>query len=105
MQEIMFIFLVILGFWLWRDSMQAREQALAAGKRACEQLNAQFLDDTVSISKLRLCRTNSGTMALCRFYSFDFSLDGEVRRLGNISMRGQVIEDILLDIGQDTALH
>ena len=105
MQEIIFISLLVFSFWLWRDSMNAREKALAAGKRACKQFNVQFLDDTVSISGLRLCRTKYGTMALCRLYSFDFSLDGEVRRLGNISMRGQIIEDVTLDIDQETALH
>ena len=105
MQEIIFIFVVILSFWLWRDSLNAREQALVAAKRACKQLNVQFLDDTVSISRLRLCRTKYGTVALCRLYSFDFSLDGEVRRLGNISMRGQIIEDVMLDIDQETPLH
>lgn len=105
MQELLFIALVFFALWLWRDSLNARERALAAGKRACDQLNAQFLDDTVSISKLRLCRTKSGTVALCRSYSFDFSLDGEVRRLGNITMRGQLIEELVLDIDHETALH
>ena len=105
MQEIVFIGVLTFVFWLWRDSMNARELALVAGKRACKQLNVQLLDDTVSISKLRLCRTKLGTVALCRLYSFDFSLDGEIRRLGNITMRGQVIEDIVLDIDHDTTLN
>ena len=105
MQELFYIGLVFLLLWLWRDSMHAREQAIAAAKRACNRLEVQFLDDTVSIAKLRLCRTNYGTMALCRLYCFDFSLDGEVRRLGTISMKGQSIEDVVLDIDHITALH
>ncbi len=102
MQEILFLALLLFGLWFWRDSMKTREIAVNSAKRACLHINAQLLDDTVALSRLRLCRTNGGTMALCRLYSFDFTLDGEQRRLGNILMKGQNIMDIVLDIDQIT---
>ena len=105
MSEFFLLALLVFIVWLWRDGMQAREQAVAAGMRACKQIDAQFLDQTVVLSKLRLCRTNSGTMALCRLYVFDFTLDGEVRREGLISMQGQRILDLILDVDHTTALH
>lgn len=104
MQEFFLIGGLFFVLWLWRDGMKARERAVAASRRACQQMDAQLLDDTVVLNKLRLCRTNAGTMALCRLYSFDFSLDGEQRRSGSISMKSQGIEDIVLDIDQTTIL-
>ena len=100
MKELLLILSLFLVLWIWRDNLGAREKALSVSRRACEQLGAQLLDDTVSLVKVRLCRTNAGTMALCRFYDFDFSLDGEHRRSGSISMKAQRIEDIVLDIDQ-----
>ena len=101
------LYLVILGFivWFWRDSMQAKELAVKASSRACKQINAQFLDQTVVLTKLRLCRTKSGTMALCRLYTFDFTLDGQVRREGVITMKGQLILDLVLDLDHSTTLQ
>lgn len=105
MQDFLLLGILFFILWLWRDGMKTREQAIAASRRACEQYNVQLLDDTVVLIKLRLCRTNSGSMALCRLYSFDFTLDGEERRSGSISMRSQGIEDIVLDIDQTTILQ
>lgn len=78
--------------------MQAKEQAVSAASRACKQINAQLLDQTVVLTKLRLCRTNAGNMALCRLYIFDFTMDGDVRREGVITMKGQRILDLVLDM-------
>jgi hypothetical protein len=105
MQEILLILSLLFVLWLWRDSLNAREKAVTASRRACEQMDAQLLDDTIGLVKLRLCRTNAGTMALCRYYDFDFSLDGEHRRSGSISMKGQRILDIVLDLDQTTILQ
>ena len=105
MSEFLLLASLIAVIWLWRDGMQAREQANVAGLRACQQINAQFLDQTVVLNKLRLCRTNSGTMALCRLYVFDFTLDGESRREGLITMKGQLIVDLVLDIDHTTRIY
>ncbi len=105
MQELLYIFILFGVLWLWRDSSNAREKATSAARAACKQINAQFLDDTVMMVKLRLCRRNTGTVALCRLYNFDFTLDGEQRRSGVIRMKAQIIEDILLNIDQNTALQ
>jgi len=85
--------------------MHSRETAVFASKRAWQQLNAQFLDDTVVLRKLRLCRTQTGSMALYRLYSFEFSIDREARQSGRIMMRGHNIEDIILDIDEAERLH
>ncbi|MDJ0881929.1 MAG: DUF3301 domain-containing protein [Gammaproteobacteria bacterium] len=105
MREILLILALAFLLWLWRDSLKARERAIMVSRRACDQIQAQLLDDTVGLLKLRLCRTKKGTMALCRLYGFDFSLDGQQRRSGSVSMRGQGIEDLILDIDQSSTLQ
>ena len=105
MQEILLIVALFFILNFWYQSMKCREIAVAAAKRACSQINVQLLDDTVEVIRLRLCRTNSGTMALCRLYSFDFSMDGEQRHSGTVSMRGRKIIDVVLDIDQVTAIQ
>ncbi len=105
MHELLYILMLFGVLWFWRDSTNAREKATSAARAACNQINAQFLDETVMMVKLRLCRRNTGTMALCRLYNFDFTLDGEQRRSGVVRMKAQIIEDILLNIDQNTALQ
>lgn len=105
MQDFLMLLGLLAALWLWRDSTRSREQAIGLARRACLEIEAQFLDETVAISKIRLCRTNRGTMALCRRYRFDFTLDGEQRREGLITMQGHSILDVVLDIDRSTDLH
>ena len=105
MPEILLILIILALLWLWRDSARSRELAVKAARSACAQSRAQFLDGTVNLVALRLCRKSSGSMALCRKYSFDFSLDGEQRRSGTVSMRAQTIVDLVLDVDGETTVH
>ena len=98
MSELLYILLVLAVFWFWMDSSRSRERAVNAAREACKQAGVQFLDDTVMLAKIRMCRKSSGSMALCRSYSFDFSLDGEQRRSGSVSMRAQTLIDLVLDV-------
>jgi hypothetical protein len=105
MSEILMLAALAGVVWLWLDSTRSRERALAASRSACQQVNVQLLDETVALTKLRLCRTSKGTMALCRVYEFDFTLDGESRRAGLVVMRGQSIEDLVLDFDHTSHLQ
>ena len=105
MLEILLIASLFFILRLWYQGMKCRETAIGAAKHACSQINVQLLDDTVELIRLRLCRTNAGTMALCRMYSFDFTMDGELRHSGNIRMRGRAIDDIVIDIDHVTAIQ
>ncbi len=98
MSAFVYLFSFVLLFYFWYDSMRARERAVAAGAAACQRVNAQFLDQTVELKRLRLCRTSPGNMSLCRLYVFDFSIDGSNRREGVIKMMGQQVMDLVLDL-------
>lgn len=85
--------LVLLGIaallWFWLDGLRCKEIARAAGRHASEQAQAQFLDDTVELKKLRLRRSAQGTLTWHREYRFEFTRDGNYRIPGAITMLGQ----------------
>jgi len=83
--------------WLWYDSMRARERAVAAGRRACERDDLQFLDETVQIVGLRPARNGDGRLVLRRTYRFEFSDDGVRRRGGTVVMLGAEIASLHLE--------
>ena len=85
------------AFWLWFDSMRARERALSEGSNACRQHGLQFLDQTVECVSLRPARNEAGRMVLRRVYRFEFSDDGNNRRSGTIVMLGAEKESITME--------
>ena len=91
------IILVLAGVFLWLDSLRARERALNAGRAACERYQLQFLDDTVSVSRVRLGRDDEGQLRIARTYTFEFSDTGNNRRHGAIVMLGGELQDLQLE--------
>jgi hypothetical protein len=93
---LLLVVLVALG-WYWYAGMQAREQAIAVGRRACGDAGLQFLDESVALSKTRFARNGSGQLQFMRDYHFEFSDTGNNRRPGVIRMLGDRIEWVNLD--------
>ena len=92
------IFFSIVGIiWYWWNSVSAYEVAYKQAKLACKQLELQFLDDTLDVIKLRLCRHPHGYMQLCRTYEFEFSSDGDSRYKGYVKLSGLKYESIDMD--------
>jgi hypothetical protein len=92
------VFFFIVGIiWYWWNSVSAYEVAYREAKSACHRLNLQFLDDTLDVIKLRLCRHNKGYMQICRVYEFEFSSDGDSRYKGFITISGKTFEQINMD--------
>src|SRR5215470_2407277 len=97
MWEAAAILLLIAGIFLWLDSLRARERAVRAGKSACQRYELQFLDDTVSFTKMRLARDEEGQLKIARTYTFEFSDTGNNRRHGAIVMLGGQMQDLQLE--------
>jgi hypothetical protein len=97
MREGAAIVLIAAGVFLWLDSLRARERAVRAGRAACERYALQFLDDTVSFSRMRLRRDGEGQLRIARTYTFEFSDTGNNRRHGAIVMLGGELEDLQLE--------
>ena len=92
---------VFLGFavlvWFWMDALRCKEIARSAGLRACQQVEAQFLDDTVAITRLRLRRDARGQLALYREYRFEFTRNRDYRLRGEIVMLGRRVLRLALE--------
>jgi hypothetical protein len=91
------IILIAAGIFFWLDSLRARERAVRAGRSACERYALQFLDDTVSFSRLKLDRDDEGQLKIARTYTFEFSDTGNNRRHGAIVMLGGDVQDLRLE--------
>jgi hypothetical protein len=100
----------ILGglFWLWLESTRVREIAVERARSQCHVNEVQFLDDTVSLARIKPARDEDGRLTLKRTYAFEYSDTGNDRRPGNIIMLGRAVQ--LLDFsprlaGADITLH
>lgn len=101
MEGLFVLFLLVLA-WYWYDSTIAKEAAVAAARRACERHQQQLLDETVALVRIRPRRDSSGRVRLLRHYRFEFSGDGELRRSGEISLLGQRVTGLNLELSEHT---
>ena len=100
---IILLFLALLT-WFWMNSIRAKEIAMQASALACQQIEAQFLDQTASLKKIQLIRSNAGRLGFARTYSFDFSRDRQSRLKGLVIIKGYLIEKVLLDEESGTTI-
>ena len=96
MTELILLAVFMALGWLWWDSMQAREAAVAAARAACHAEGLQFLDDTVGIASLKPARNADGRLLLQRAYDFEFSDNGDNRIRGSVVTLGRRV--ILLNV-------
>ncbi len=101
MEVLLIVILLGLG-WYWYDSTLAKEAAVVAARRACERHSLQLLDETVALARIRPRRDASGRVRLLRLYRFEFSGDSELRRSGEISLLGQRITAMNLELDDYT---
>lgn len=83
--------------WYWLDSLRALETARKAGRLACSRAGVQFLDDTVSVTKLTLERDGRGQLLFRRSYRFEFSDTGDNRREGTLVVLGARVESVTME--------
>ncbi|MDG9923366.1 MULTISPECIES: DUF3301 domain-containing protein [unclassified Pseudomonas] len=74
--------------WLWRGH-GIRERALALAKQHCAKLDIELLDGNVAFRRLALVRDARGQRRVARIYDFEFTVTGEQRLTGSISMYGR----------------
>jgi len=85
----------LLG-WFWADSLRAREYALRICRKACAQIDAQLLDETVALRRLGVARSRQGHAVWRRTYNFEYTLDGAERLRGSIVLRGRAVETVAI---------
>ncbi len=93
----LFAIAAIIGLaYCWFDSLRARELALRSCQAACERAELQLLDQTVALASLGLIRDERGRMRIRRCYRFEFSIDGNDRLAGQITLIAGRVESFWL---------
>lgn len=87
---------VAICAWLWR-AHGVREQALAHAKRHCAKLDVELLDGAVALRTLGIERDSRGHRRLARHFDFEFTVTGDQRLRGHLSMYGQHLARIQLE--------
>lgn len=86
--ELLGLLLLAALFWLWMDSLKAREACLRESRAACAAEGLLLLDDTVAVDSIRPARDDEGRLRLKRVYKFEYSDTGNNRRTGAVTLVG-----------------
>ncbi len=97
MDVLLWLILLFILLYYWFDTANAKEAAVAHGKKACRDMNVQFLDDSVIRYRSRIARDISGQMVIERSFRFEFTVDGQTRENGFIRLSGQRLLVLELD--------
>jgi len=101
---LIWLFLLAILIVIWRDSMRAREIAIATCRKVCASYEVQLLDDTVSLIRMRPALGRRSAPCLRRTYEFDLSENGANRRSGTITMLGTIVETFYIPMANDKLL-
>lgn len=84
-----FVLMLLLtgAAWLWH-SHGLRERALERVKQHCAKLDLELLDGNVALRRITFKPDNEGRKRLARVYNFEFTVTGEQRHPGTITMFG-----------------
>jgi hypothetical protein len=74
--------------WLWHGH-GLRELALQQVKRHCAKLEVELLDGNVALRRYALIRDGRGQRRFARIYDFEFTVTGEQRLTGSITLFGK----------------
>jgi hypothetical protein len=93
------LFFLLLGAlgWFWVDSLRSLEAARKFGRKACEELGLQFLDDAVARTKLKLVRNHYGRRVFRSTYHFEFTETGNTRLEGELILLGHRLEEVTME--------
>ena len=92
MKAIPVLLLLALAVWYWQVSLKGREHAIRQCKSVCGDLDMQLLDQTVSLSGIRLGMTANREFMLIRRYRFETSCNGLDRYDGYMLLHGHDLQ-------------
>ncbi|VXC71020.1 conserved hypothetical protein [Pseudomonas sp. 9AZ] len=81
--------------WLWH-AHGLREHALGLVKQHCVKSDIELLDENVALRRLALLPDARGRKRLARVYGFEFTVTGEQRHVGSITLFGKQLGRIEL---------
>ncbi|MBA4290526.1 MAG: DUF3301 domain-containing protein [Pseudomonas sp.] len=99
MIELFDVFLLMLFAtacaWLWH-AHGLREFALMQVKQHCTKADVELLDGNVALRRLAMLPDALGRKRLARVYGFEFTVTGEQRHAGSITLFGKQVGRIEL---------
>jgi hypothetical protein len=91
MSELLLIFAVALVVFYWFSATKCKEIATRAARNECKHCDVQLLDQTVHQVKISLSRDARDNWRVWRHYRFDYSMEGDDRRGGEVVLLGHQV--------------
>ena len=89
-------FLSFVAFY-WVHSLRTKEIALAAAEKHCAEMQVQFLDQSVYLKRMWIKRNDGGQLNLWREFYFEFTVNGDDRYFGRVTLLGKKTIAVQLD--------
>ncbi len=92
--DLMVIFAIVTAGLYWYSAAGIKQFALLAARNYCNQMDLQFLDESVALRALWFKRAPDGQIRVWRSYTFEFTATGEDRYKGRIVLLGKQVTSI-----------
>jgi len=92
---LLFMLFAAIAAWFWH-AHGLRERALELVKQHCLRGGLLLLDDNVALRRMALLADSLGRKRLARIYQFEFTVTGEQRHTGRITLFGRHLGGIEL---------
>ena len=93
---VLLLLLLCVLVWFWQAHLRARELALLSVKQLCNKENVQWLDDSVTLSRVRFRRLENGRFAFYRTFVFDYARAEGERAHGQVSICAGDVQQCVL---------
>ena len=94
---ILWLILVAVIVFYWMHALRSKEAALKTAQKHCEQMQVQFLDQSVYLKRIWFKRNEQGQLCLWRDFYFEFTVSGDDRYFGRVTLLGKTISAVQLD--------
>jgi mannosyltransferase OCH1-like enzyme len=88
MSELVLIFIIGLVVFYWLSAARCKEIATLAARRECKYNSVQLLDQTVQQTRISMSRDANHIWRIWRHYKFDYSMNGDDRKGGEVVLLG-----------------
>jgi hypothetical protein len=93
------LWLTFLSFVIFYLIHAVRTKAIAfsAAEKHCAEMEVQFLDQSVYLKRIWCKRNDQGQLSLWREFYFEFTVSGDDRYFGRVTLLGKQITAVQLD--------
>lgn len=94
---ILWLTLFMFVAFYWMHALRTKEIALNAAQRHCDAMQVQFLDQSVYLKRIWFKRNEQGQLSLWRDFYFEFTVSGDDRYFGRVTLLGKKVTAVQLD--------